>query len=64
MKHKVLVVKSEEGFYTSCPELPGCWSQGNTKEEALENITDAINEYLRAKNESEGNDSNKNASVL
>jgi predicted RNase H-like HicB family nuclease len=58
MDHKVLIVKSEEGYYASCPELPGCWSQGNTKEEALENITDAIKEYLRARKESEEKDSN------
>jgi predicted RNase H-like HicB family nuclease len=30
----------------SCPGLPGCWSQGATEEEALENIQDAIREYL------------------
>ncbi len=28
------------------PGLPGCWSQGNTEQEALENIADAIQEYL------------------
>ena len=30
----------------SCPGLPGCWSQGATEEEALENIQDAITDYL------------------
>lgn len=30
----------------SCPGLLGCWSQGKTEEEALENIQDAIHEYL------------------
>jgi predicted RNase H-like HicB family nuclease len=39
---------SEEGFAVSCPGLPGCWSQGKTEEEALENIQDAIREYLAA----------------
>ena len=35
------------------PGLPGCWSQGETEEEALENIRDAIREYLGAVAESE-----------
>jgi predicted RNase H-like HicB family nuclease len=41
-----------EGFAVSCPGLPGCWSQGETEEEALENIRDAIREYLAAVAES------------
>ena len=48
MNYKVLLHKSEEGFSVSCPGLPGCWSQGKTEEEALENIQDAIREYLAA----------------
>jgi predicted RNase H-like HicB family nuclease len=48
MKYKVLLKQSEEGFSVSCPGLPGCWSQGATEEEALENIQDAIAEYLVA----------------
>jgi predicted RNase H-like HicB family nuclease len=43
--------KSEEGYSVSCPGLPGCWSQGETEEEALENIQDAIKEYLAAVDE-------------
>ena len=31
-----------------CPGLPGCWSQGQTEEEALKNIQSAIREYLHA----------------
>jgi predicted RNase H-like HicB family nuclease len=46
MKYKVVLQPSEEGFAVSCPALPGCWSQGETEEEALENIHDAIEEYL------------------
>jgi predicted RNase H-like HicB family nuclease len=46
--YKVLLHESEEGFSVSCPGLPGCWSQGKTEEEALENIQDAIREYLAA----------------
>jgi len=48
MNYKVVVHESEEGFSVSCPGLPGCWSQGQTEAEALENIQDAIREYLAA----------------
>jgi predicted RNase H-like HicB family nuclease/predicted RNA binding protein YcfA (HicA-like mRNA interferase family) len=51
MNYKVILKESEEGFSVSCPGLPGCWSQGVTEEEALENIQDAIAEYLAAVNE-------------
>lgn len=46
MKYKVALRKSKEGYSVSCPGLPGCWSQGKTEREALENIQDAIREYL------------------
>lgn len=49
MKYKVVLRKSEGGFSASCPGLPGCWSEGETEEEALHNITEAISEYLSAK---------------
>jgi predicted RNase H-like HicB family nuclease len=52
MRYKVAVQRSEEGFSVSCPGLPGCWSQGETEEEALESIQDAIREYLAAIDES------------
>ncbi len=45
MTYKVVLNESEEGFSVSCPGLPGCWSQGATEQEALENIQDAIAEY-------------------
>ena len=48
MNYKVVLHESEEGFSISCPGLPGCWSQGQTEEEALENIQAAIREYLAA----------------
>ena len=35
----------------NCPDLPGCWSQGNTEEEALGNIRSAIIDYLAATDE-------------
>ncbi len=46
MKYRIALHKSEEGYSVSVPGLPGCWSQGATEEEALENIRDAIREYL------------------
>ncbi len=51
MKYKVVLQSSEGGYSVSCPGLPGCWSQGQTEAEALENIQDAIREYLEAVNE-------------
>jgi predicted RNase H-like HicB family nuclease len=46
MKYKVALRRSEEGYSVSVPGLPGCWSQGATEDEALENIEDAIREYV------------------
>ena len=46
MKYKIALQKSDEGYSVSVPALPGCWSQGATEDEALENIKDAIREYL------------------
>jgi predicted RNase H-like HicB family nuclease len=51
MKNKVALFESEEGFSVSVPALPGCHSQGATKQEALENIQDAIADYLAVQNE-------------
>lgn len=48
MRYKVVLQKSEEGYSVSCPGLPGCWSEGASEAEALENIQDAIREYLAA----------------
>lgn len=48
MNYKVRLRKSEEGYSVSCPGLPGCWSQGETEKEAVENIQDAIREYLES----------------
>ena len=46
LDYPVVLKKSEEGYAVGCPALPGCWSQGATEEEALENIRIAIQEYL------------------
>lgn len=44
--YKVELLESLEGFSVGCPELPGCFSQGDDKEEALENIRSAIKDYV------------------
>ena len=46
MKFEVVLKKSEEGYSVHCPVLRGCWSQGETENEAIENIRDAIQLYL------------------
>jgi predicted RNase H-like HicB family nuclease len=53
---KVLLEPDEEagGYVVSCPALPGCYTQGNTIEEALENIKEAIQlclEDMQAQNQ-------------
>ncbi len=48
MKFKISLYPSDEGFAVNVPSLPGCWSQGETEAEALENIKTAILEYLDA----------------
>lgn len=46
MKYRIALHKSEEGYSVSVPGLPGCWSQGATEKEAVENISDAIRDHL------------------
>ena len=53
MKYPVVVHKSSYGFDVKCPLLPGCHSQGDTLEEALKNIKDAIITYLEMISEEE-----------
>ena len=48
MKFKVVLYQSDEGFTVFCPGLNGCITEGDTEEEALENIQSAIREYLEA----------------
>lgn len=51
MRYKIALLKTDEGYSVSVPGLPGCWSQGTTEEEALQNIQDAIREYLAVRDE-------------
>lgn len=47
MKFRVIIEQDEDGvFVASCPVLPGCLSQGNTRAEAQDNIKEAIQAYL------------------
>jgi len=47
MKLKIILEPSEEGGYTAVvPSLPGCISEGDTKEQALKNIREAVELYL------------------
>ena len=49
MKYRILIEQDEDGvFVVECPSLPGCISQGKTREEALKNIQDAIKGYLES----------------
>ena len=49
MKFRILIEIDEDGvFVAECPSLPGCISQGRTREESLENIQDAIKGYLES----------------
>ena len=51
MKYSVILIESEEGFAVSCPALPGCLSQGETREIALANIREAIQLWLEVAEE-------------
>ena len=46
MKYFVVLKRTDGGYSVFCPGLPGCWSQGKTEAEAMENIQDAIQKYL------------------
>lgn len=48
MKYRIALYKSEEDYAVSVPGLPGCWSQGATEQEAIQNGQDVIREYLAA----------------
>lgn len=47
MQLKVMIERGEDGYFVAhCPTLKSCWSQGKTREEALQNIREAIDLYL------------------
>ncbi|RLF48284.1 MAG: type II toxin-antitoxin system HicB family antitoxin [Thermoplasmata archaeon] len=45
-KVSVIIEKDEDGYFAYCPELQGCYTQGDTYEEVLENIKDAIRLHI------------------
>lgn len=51
MKYRVNLKKTEEGYSVWVPGLPGCWSQGKSEDEALENVKNAIRAYLETVDE-------------
>ena len=49
MKYRILIEQDEDGvFVAECPSLPGCISEGKTRNEALLNIKDAIKGYIES----------------
>jgi len=51
-KFRIFIEKDEDGVYiVECPALKGCYSQGDTIEEAIENIKDAIRLHIEARKE-------------
>lgn len=49
-KYRILIEKDENDIYiASCPALQGCYSQGDTVDEALQNIKDAIQLHIEAR---------------
>ena len=46
LNFSVVIEEDKSGFFEFCPELQGCYTQGETYEEALENIKDAIKLHL------------------
>jgi len=47
MKYRVNLRQTNEGYSVWCPSLPGCWSQGDSVSEAIDNIKDAIRMYIK-----------------
>jgi predicted RNase H-like HicB family nuclease len=51
MNYRIALQESDEGYAVWVPALPGCCSQGTTRDEAIANITTAIREYLEVVDE-------------
>jgi len=63
-RYTVSLVRSDEGYSVWVPGLPGCASQGETEPEALENISDAIREYLAVADELASEGDRREVTVL
>ncbi len=55
MKVPVIIEKDNFGYYAYCPDLEGCHSQGDTLEEVMDNIKEAIELYVSTLSEEESN---------
>ncbi|MDL1971795.1 MAG: type II toxin-antitoxin system HicB family antitoxin [Deltaproteobacteria bacterium] len=53
MKVTVIIEKDEFGYYAYCPELKGCHTQGDSLDEVLKNIKEAVELYLETLDEEE-----------
>jgi predicted RNase H-like HicB family nuclease len=51
-KFSVVIEKDSEGYFAFCPELQGCYTQGDSYEEVMENIKDAIRLHIEDRIES------------
>ena len=51
MRYQVKLNKIDQSYTIWCPALPGCWTIGNTEQEALEKIRDVIKDYLETLDE-------------
>ena len=52
MELKVMIREGEAGYYVArVPALKGCWSQGKTREEAIENVKEAATLWLEVEQE-------------
>jgi predicted RNase H-like HicB family nuclease len=53
MKVTIIIEKDEFGYYAYCPELEGCHTQGDSLDEVLKNIKEAVELYLETLDEEE-----------
>jgi predicted RNase H-like HicB family nuclease len=44
--NSIVIERDQHGYYAYCPELPGCQSQGNSLDEVMSNIREAVELYL------------------
>ena len=51
MNYRITLVESDEGWAVWCDDLPGCCSQGDTREKAIANIREAIADWLAVRDE-------------
>ena len=54
VSYRIRLLETEEGWSVSCLDLPGCHSQGDTRDEALQNIREAIGLWLEVEAEEAG----------